>query len=43
VATEDHDISDLLEKELKKKKIRLVTGIKVEKVDVRRRCAYLPL
>ncbi len=35
VATEDHDISDLLEKELKKKKIRLITEIKVEKVDIR--------
>ena len=35
VATEDHEISDLLEKELKKKKIKLITGIKVEKVDVR--------
>jgi dihydrolipoamide dehydrogenase len=35
VATEDHEISDLLEKELKKKKIKLITEIKVEKVDVR--------
>ncbi len=35
VATEDHEISELLEKELKKKKIRLITEIKVEKIEVK--------
>jgi len=35
VTTEDYEISELLEKELKKKKIKLITNIKVEKVDVR--------
>ncbi|MEW6109122.1 MAG: dihydrolipoyl dehydrogenase [Nitrospirota bacterium] len=35
VATEDHEISELLEKELKKKKIKLITNIKVDRVDVR--------
>ncbi len=34
VATEDHEISELLEKEMKKKKIKLITEIKVEKVEV---------
>jgi len=35
VMTEDIEISELLEKELKKKKIKLYTNVKVEKVDVR--------
>jgi dihydrolipoamide dehydrogenase len=35
VATEDADISELLERELKKKKIRLITGISIEKADIR--------
>ncbi|BCB96616.1 dihydrolipoyl dehydrogenase [Dissulfurispira thermophila] len=33
VSTEDPEISEILEKELKKKKIKLLTGTKVEKVD----------
>ena len=35
VATEDYEISDLLEKELKKKKIKLYTDTRVNGVDVR--------
>ncbi len=35
VATEDIEISGLLEKELKKKKIKLFTGVSVEKVERR--------
>jgi dihydrolipoamide dehydrogenase len=35
VVTEDDEVSELLEKELKKKKIRLLTGAKVDKVEVR--------
>ncbi|MDP2168659.1 MAG: dihydrolipoyl dehydrogenase [Thermodesulfovibrionales bacterium] len=35
VSTEDVEISELLEKELKKKKIKLLTGVGVEKVDAR--------
>ena len=35
VSTEDEEISQLLERELKKKKIKLLTGTSVEKVDVR--------
>lgn len=34
VATEDVEISELLAKEFKKKKIKLITGIKVDKVSV---------
>ena len=34
VTTEDPEISEILEKELKKKKIKLMTGIKIEKVEV---------
>ncbi len=33
VSTEDREISDVLERELKKKKIKLMTGVKVEKVE----------
>lgn len=33
VSTEDPEISEILEKELKKKKIKLMTGVKVEKVE----------
>lgn len=33
VSTEDRDISDVLEKELKKRKIKLITGVKVEKAE----------
>lgn len=35
VATEDIEISELLEKELKKKKIKLFTGIKIEKAEIK--------
>lgn len=35
VSTEDPEISEILEKELKKKKIKLLTGVKVERVEVR--------
>ncbi len=35
VSTEDHEISDVLERELKKKKIKLMTGVRVEKVEGR--------
>ena len=35
VATEDHDISELLEKELKKKKITLFTEMKVENAEIK--------
>jgi dihydrolipoamide dehydrogenase len=35
VATEDIEISGLLEKELKKKKIRLITGVNVLKTEIR--------
>ena len=35
VATEDSEISALLEKELKKKKIKLITRVRVEKTEVR--------
>ncbi len=33
VSTEDPEISEILEKELKKKKIKLITGVKVERVE----------
>lgn len=33
VSTEDPEISEIIEKELKKKKIKLMTGVKVEKVE----------
>jgi dihydrolipoamide dehydrogenase len=33
VAAEDHEISEILERELKKKKIRLITGVSVEKAE----------
>ncbi len=36
VSTEDEEISVILERELKKKKIRLLTNIKIEKVDVKK-------
>jgi dihydrolipoamide dehydrogenase len=35
VATEDYEVSALLEKELKKKKIKLITRARVEKTDIR--------
>ncbi len=35
VATEDNEISELLEKELKKKKIKLFTGIRIEKAEIK--------
>jgi len=35
VSTEDPEISELLERELKKKKIKLLTGVKVEKAEGR--------
>jgi dihydrolipoamide dehydrogenase len=35
VSTEDPEISEILEKELKKKKIKLMTGVKVEKAEGR--------
>ncbi len=34
ISTEDNDISQLLERELKKKKIKLFTDVKVEKVSI---------
>jgi dihydrolipoamide dehydrogenase len=33
VSTEDHEISEVLERELKKKKIKLFTGVRVERVE----------
>ncbi len=42
-ATEDHEISELLEKELKKKKIRLITGVKVEKIGIKNDAAHVLL
>jgi len=35
VATEDFEISDILERELRKKKIRLLVNVKAEKADIR--------
>ncbi|MEJ2684884.1 MAG: dihydrolipoyl dehydrogenase [Candidatus Sulfobium sp.] len=35
VSTEDHEISELLEREFRKKKIKLLTAVKLEKVEVR--------
>ncbi len=35
LAAEDREISELLEKELKKKKIKLITNTKVEKTDIK--------
>lgn len=35
VATEDREVSELLEKELKKKKIKLMTGVGVDRAEVR--------
>jgi dihydrolipoamide dehydrogenase len=35
VSTEDEEISAILEKELKKKKIKLLTSVKVENIDIR--------
>ncbi len=35
ISTEDPEISELLQKELKKKKIKLLTGVKVERVEGR--------
>ncbi|PKL52298.1 MAG: dihydrolipoyl dehydrogenase [Nitrospira bacterium HGW-Nitrospira-1] len=35
VATEDYEISELLEKEMKKKKIKLITETRVDKVEIR--------
>lgn len=35
VANEDHEISELLEKEFRKRKIRLLTGVKVERAEAR--------
>ena len=43
VATEDEEISGILEKELKKKKIRLLTGTRIEGVSVRDGAAYAQL
>ncbi|HMK61777.1 MAG TPA: dihydrolipoyl dehydrogenase [Dissulfurispiraceae bacterium] len=34
VSTEDYEISEILERELKKKKIKVVTGVKVERVEI---------
>ncbi|MDH4100689.1 MAG: dihydrolipoyl dehydrogenase [Nitrospirota bacterium] len=34
LATEDEEISELLERELKKKKIRLLTGVRIERMEV---------
>ncbi|MBI5075013.1 MAG: dihydrolipoyl dehydrogenase [Nitrospirae bacterium] len=35
VATEDREISELLEKELKKRKIKLITNVRIEKTGIR--------
>jgi len=35
VSTEDHEISELLEKELKKQKITLMTGVALKKAEIR--------
>ena len=35
VATEDREISELLEKEFRKRKIKLITNVRVEKTDIR--------
>jgi dihydrolipoamide dehydrogenase len=35
LAAEDREISELLEKEFKKKKIKLITGVRVEKTEIR--------
>ena len=35
LAAEDHEISELLEKEFKKKKIKLITGVRVEKTVIK--------
>jgi len=35
VATEDREISELLEKEFKKRKIKLITHVRVEKTDIK--------
>jgi dihydrolipoamide dehydrogenase len=35
VATEDMEISELLEKEFKKKKIKLITNVRIEKTDIK--------
>lgn len=35
ISTEDEEISSILERELKKKKIKLMTGVKVERVDIK--------
>lgn len=43
VATEDEEISEILEKELKKKKIRLLTGTRIEGVSVRTDAVYAKL
>lgn len=34
VSTEDHEVSDILEKEFKKRKIKLMTSVKIEKASV---------
>lgn len=43
VSTEDEEISAILERELKKKKIRLLTDTRVEKVDVRAEGVHVTL
>ena len=43
VSTEDEEISAILEKELKKKKIKLLTDVKVVKIDVREDRVYATL
>jgi len=35
VATEDHEISELLEREFEKKKIKLITEIRVARVEIK--------
>ncbi|MBE0427164.1 MAG: dihydrolipoyl dehydrogenase [Nitrospirae bacterium] len=40
VPEEDIDISRILEKELKKKKIKLYTGVKVEKMSIKNDCVH---
>lgn len=40
ISTEDEEISGVLERELKKKKIKLITSVKVEKIEVRENSVF---
>ncbi|MFO0752131.1 MAG: dihydrolipoyl dehydrogenase, partial [Thermodesulfovibrionales bacterium] len=41
LSTEDHEIAEVLERELKKKKIKLLTGVKIERAEVRRESVHV--